>query len=130
MEKSLENLEIYNLSSELSKKTWDIFTSWDYSTKKLIWDQFMRSVDSVWWNIAEWYGRYHYLDSIRFYYNARWSLFESRHRLGLLHDRGLMSKEDYIQLYDLMDCIIKKLNNFIASIRKQATTNKPIPSSQ
>ena len=39
--------------------------------------QIRRSSKSVMANIAEGYGRYHYLDSLRFYYIARGSLEET-----------------------------------------------------
>lgn len=39
-------------------------------------DQFRRAATSAVLNISEGYGRYHYLDSLRFYYMARGSLNE------------------------------------------------------
>lgn len=50
--------------------------------------QFVSSVDSIGANIAEGDGRYHYLEKIKFYYNARASLVESCHWNDLLKERG------------------------------------------
>ncbi len=48
--------------------------------------QIRRSSKSVMANIAEGYGRYHYLDSLRFYYNARGSLTETINHIITAHD--------------------------------------------
>lgn len=68
---SVENLKIYQLSRRLSGQAWIVYNKLDWSAKKLMGSQFMEAVDSVGANIVEGYGRYHYLDKIKFYYNAR-----------------------------------------------------------
>jgi four helix bundle protein len=45
--------------------------------QKHIGDQFLRAVDYIGANIAEGYGRYHYLDKVKFYYNSRAFHFEA-----------------------------------------------------
>lgn len=59
-------------------------------------DQLIRVIDSHAANIAEGYGRYHYLDRIKFYYNARASLLESKHWLYLFLKRKKSQKETAI----------------------------------
>jgi four helix bundle protein len=76
-------------------------------------DQSIRSTDSVGANIAEGYGRFHYLDKIRFYYNARGSLFESKHWLDLFYEREIIGKEKYFELIELYREIVKGLNGLI-----------------
>ena len=66
----LKDLEVYQLSRELSKIGWDVYKNMDWQTKKVIGDQFIRALDSVGANIAEGHSRYHYLDKIKFYYYA------------------------------------------------------------
>lgn len=73
----------------------------------------IRSVDSVGANIAEGYGRYHYLDKIKFYYNARGSLFESKYWLDLMYERKIIDSVHYLDLMDLYQNIIKALNGLI-----------------
>jgi len=75
----LGSLEIYQLAIELSNLAWQAYEKFDWQTKKVIGDQFIRAIDSIGANIAEGYGRYHHKDKIKFYYNARGSLFESKH---------------------------------------------------
>jgi len=86
-----------------------------WEIKKVIGDQMIRSIDSVGANIAEGYGRYHYLDKIKFYYNARGSLFESKYWLDLMCERKIIDSGSYLGLMDLYQNIVKGLNGLIAS---------------
>lgn len=110
----LENLDIYCLSLNLSDLVWEIFEQMDWRTKKIIGDQIIRSVDSVGANIAEGYGRYHFLDKIKFYYNSRGSLSESRHWVKLLYARKIINLDTYNNLEKLINKIYIKLNNLIS----------------
>lgn len=56
-----------------------VYKKMDWQLKKIIGDQFIRAIDSIRANIAEGYGRFHYLDRIKFYYNTCGSLFEAKH---------------------------------------------------
>ena len=67
---TLENLEAYKLSRKLSKISWNVYEKFDWRIKKIIGDQFIESTDSGGANIAEGYGRFHFLDKVKFYYNA------------------------------------------------------------
>ena len=59
----LKDLEVYRLARELSSMGWDIYDKLDWQDRKTMGDQFIRSTDSVGANIAEGYGRFHYLDN-------------------------------------------------------------------
>ena len=84
----LNDLEVYKLARELSKIGWEIYQNLNWQTKKIMGDQFIESTDSVGANIAEGYGRFHYLDKIKFYYNSRASLIEcNEHWIELLKER-------------------------------------------
>jgi len=84
---SLDKLEVYKLARELSRITWEIYQELDWQNKKSQGDQFLGATDSVGANIAEGFGRFHFLDKVKFYFNARGSLLESRHWLDLLDER-------------------------------------------
>lgn len=109
----LEDLEIYRLARQISQSAWEIYESFDWKTRKIIEDQFIRAADSVGANIAEGYGRYHYLDKIKFFYNARASLLETRHWLTLIGERNLVEEKDLSSLLELIKKLHPKLNNFI-----------------
>ena len=115
----LGELEVYQLSIELGREAWRIYGVLPKSLRFSIGDQLLRSADSVGANIAEGFGRYHYLDSAKFYYNARGSLWESKHWFYLLKERKLIENKVYDSANDLMEKLGIKLNNFIQSTKKQ-----------
>lgn len=115
---SLENLEVYKLARELSKVAWDIYDELDWRIKKIMGDQFVESTDSVGANIAEGYGRFHYLDKIKFYYNARGSLLESRHWFDLLEERKFLEKEERLEYLGRYRQLRPGLNALINSVLK------------
>lgn len=117
---NLDKLEVYILSRELSKIGWVIYSDFDWHIKKVVGDQFIRSTDSVGANIAEGYGRYHYLDKIKFYYNARASLKESRHWIELIKERNLSNEENIANYLKIYKEISPKLNGFINSCYKKS----------
>ncbi|MEK9180922.1 MAG: four helix bundle protein [Patescibacteria group bacterium] len=115
----IEDLEVYKLARQLSSLAWKIYESLEWQSKKIIGDQFIESTDSVGANIAEGYGRFHYLDKIKFYYNARASLAESsEHWLSLLYERGKIKEKDFIFFRSVSVRLSVKLNNFISSTYK------------
>jgi four helix bundle protein len=115
----LKNLEVYQLSRKLSAIAWKIFCRMNFEDKKHMGDQFLRAVDSVGANIAEGYGRFHYLDKVRFYYNSRASHYEAFiHWLELLFEREKISVEEFKSINETAQILQVKLNNFITSTSK------------
>lgn len=113
----LQNLEVYQLARELSKKDWVIYEKMSWQEKKIIGDPFISSIDSIGANIAEGYGRFHYLDRVRFLYNARGSMLEAiNHWLEMLLERNKISQSDFDEMKQLAEKLSIKLNNFIRSI--------------
>lgn len=96
----------------------------NFEDKKHIGNQFLRSVDSIGANIAEGYGRYHYLDKVRFYYNSRASHFEAfGHWLELMAERKKISEDEFNSIGDTDLTLQIKLNNFIATTTKYGRKN-------
>ena len=114
----LGDLEVYRLSVELGREAWRIYGVLPKPLQYGIGDQLLRAADSVGANIAEGFGRYHYLDSAKFYYNARGSLWECKHWFFLLKERALISKNEYDLANELMEKLGIKLNNFIQTTKK------------
>ena len=112
----VKDLEVYKLSRELSKLAWEIFSKFDWESKKIFGNQFVESTDSVGANIVEGYGRFHYLDKIKFYYNARASLNEANdHWIEIIYERNKTSKEQIEKFKTIGKQLSIKLNNFIKS---------------
>ena len=115
----LENLEVYQLARKLSSIGWEMYEKLTWQDKKIMGDQFIESTDSVGANVAEGYGRFHWLDRIKFYYTSRASFFEARkHWLELLLERKKVDTELYEAYNDSGKKFILKLNNFISSTYK------------
>ena len=64
----LGDVFVYKLALELCETGWMIYEKLEWQDRKIFGDQFIRAVDSVGANIADGYGRFHYLDRIKFYY--------------------------------------------------------------
>ena len=121
----LKDLEIYQLARELSKIGWEIYQKLDWKTKKINGDQFIEATDSIGANIAEGYNRFHFLDKIKFYYNARSSLSEAcYHWLKILHERDKINRNLYLQYKKIAEKLMIKLNNYITSIYQFYNENK------
>lgn len=114
----LENLETYNLAREVSKEAWPIYEKLDWRDKKVFGDQWISAIDSMGANIAEGFGRYHYLDKNKFNYNARGSLLESKHWLEIMKERDKITEEDFDSINEKLSSLHKKLNNYINATKK------------
>jgi four helix bundle protein len=115
----LEELEVYQLALEISKLAWKIYNRLPKDQQYSQGRQFLEAADSVGANIAEGYGRFHYKDSLKFYYNSRGSLNETKHWTTLLNQRDLILEESYIKMKSLIETEQLKTNNFINSIKSK-----------
>lgn len=115
----LKDLEVYKLARELSKVGWEIYEQLHWQDKKIMGDQFIESTDSAGANITEGYHRFHYLEKIKFFYNARASLAEATgYWLELLQERKKVNNENYQKYKNIAKNLEVKLNNFISSTYK------------
>ncbi|MBS4071856.1 MAG: four helix bundle protein [Algoriphagus sp.] len=69
--------------------------------------------------IAEGWGRFHYLDSNRFYYNSRGSLAELLDHVLEAKDQNYLSDELYMDLRIQILEAIKVLNGFIFYLKRE-----------
>ncbi len=87
-------------------------------------DQILRAARSTTANIAEGYGRFHYLDNSKFCSNARGSCWEVLDHLLTASDEGLLSLETLEQGRDLTQRAIKLLSGYMDYL-KRAESPKP-----
>jgi four helix bundle protein len=123
----LKDLEIYQLSRKLSGVAWKIYSRLSYHEKKIWGDQMIESIDSVGANIAEGYGRFHYLEKVRFYFIARASLSEGKdHWLDLGFERELVTQIEWDEICSIHKPLQIKLNNTITKTyeSKKGGTNE------
>jgi four helix bundle protein len=120
----LENLEIYRMALELSALAWTIYNHLPKELRYTMGNQLLDAADSVGANIAEGFGRFHYRDSLKFYYNARGSLLEFKHWTNLVSDRKLMNADSPGTAEITIDTLGRKLNSFINSLKIKVSNYK------
>ena len=117
--KSFENLEVWQLGRDLVTKIYTLTASLPESETFGLTAQTKRAALSVPANIAEGFGRYHYMDKAKFYLNARGSLYELKSHLLIAQDLGyLQGSQPVSDILTLIDGLSVKMNNLIASTRK------------
>lgn len=109
----LEDLSSYKIAAELADIIYSSVKEWKYIDQKTVGIQLIRSVDSIAANIAEGFGRYHKKDKIKFFYNARASVFESAHWVKTAYARDLIGKETNDLIMTIMRRLPKEINYLI-----------------
>lgn len=117
-QRGFEDLECYQLALKVLKEAYRVAKCLPPEEKYNLADQMRRAAASVVFNIAEGYGRYHYLDSLRFYYVARGSLNETLSGFIACDELRYTSDELSAQR-DLCHSALRSLNGYIRYIRKQ-----------
>jgi four helix bundle protein len=101
---TFESLECWKVGAELRQEISNLVKTFPIEEKYRLADQMIRCSRSVTNNIAEGYGRFHYLDNAKFCRNSRGSLME-------LLDHLLIAQEsEYIT--------IEQLNEYRQKINK------------
>jgi len=86
-------------------------------------DQFLRAARSTTANIAEGYGRFHYLDNAKFCSNARGSCWEVLDHLITSRDEELLSEDLLVRGRDLVGTAVKLLNGYLGYLKRAKPTN-------
>jgi four helix bundle protein len=81
-------------------------------------DQILRAARSTTANIAEGYGRFHYLDNAKFCSNSRGSCWEVLDHLITGHDEGLLSAELLARGRERVDSAVKLLNGYMNYLKR------------
>ncbi len=115
----LEDLDVYQIALEISNLAWGIYNDISREFRFSQGSQFLEAADSVGANIAEGSGRYHFRDSVKFYYNSRGSLLELKHWTNLFLKRKLADQNKLSTLFELIEKEHLKLNSFINSIKSR-----------
>jgi four helix bundle protein len=87
-------------------------------------DQFLRAARSTTANIAEGYGRFHYLDNAKFCSNARGSCWEVLDHLITSCDEELLSEEFLLRGRELVASAIRLLNGYMAYLKRATPNNE------
>ncbi len=87
-------------------------------------DQLLRAARSTTANIAEGYGRFHYLDNAKFCSNSRGSGWEVLDHLITAHDEQLISAELLAEGRELVEQAMQRLNGYMHYLKKAAAGGK------
>ena len=117
--RDFEGLACYLFSLKLFQAAYQLANHLpDYERYNLA-DQLRRAALSVLLNIAEGYGRYHYLDKLRFFYIARGSLCETLSVFIASHRVGYTDDQQLAWVRQTEAEAEKSLNGYINFVRKQ-----------
>lgn len=114
--KGFEDLRAWQLARRLMSECHKLAATLPAIERFDLAPQIRRSSKSTMANISEGYGRYHYLDCLRFYYIARGSLSETINHIITAHDLNYMDDQRYQELYNLGRETERALNGYIAYI--------------
>ena len=121
--RGFEDLECYQLALNVFREGYKVAALLPVEEKYNLADQLRRASTSIVLNIAEGYGRYHYLDSLRFYYIARGSLMEVLSAFIACDDRNFTHYE-LSQQRELCHAALRSLNGYIRYVRTQQQGKK------
>jgi len=117
-QRGFEDLECYQLALQVLREVYHVVKRLPPEEKFNLADQMRRAAVSVVLNIAEGYGRYHYLDCLRFYHIARGSLNEALSGFVICNEVGRTTGELPNQR-ELCHSALRSLNGYIRYVRKQ-----------
>jgi four helix bundle protein len=115
---TFEDLELYKAAREFRKAIYILIKKLPDEEKFNLASQMRRAATSLTNNIAEGNGRYHYQESIQFCRQARGSLAELIDDLNICLDEAYLSVEVVNDLKVKAYDINKRLNGYIAYLRK------------
>jgi len=107
------DLIIYKLAVELAEWIYEITANFPEDEKYNLTSQLRRSSTSIYSNIAEGFGRYHYKENKQFCRIARGSLYETKAHMMFSYKREYISQpilDEYLKRHTTMAI---KLNNYI-----------------
>jgi len=81
-------------------------------------DQILKAARSATANIAEGYGRFHYLDNAKFCSNSRGSCWEVLDHLITAHDENMISLELFQKGRELVNHAVKLINGYMSYLKR------------
>ena len=117
--RGFEDLECYQLALDVMAKIHAFSKTLPSDEKYELYAQIRRSSKGVTGNIAEAYGRYHYLDSLHYYSIARGELNETLAHLINARVLEYIKQDDFDALYKLIRQTEQALNGFMSYVRRQ-----------
>lgn len=122
MIRSFTELEVWKKARQLRKDISKLTKGFPAEEKYRLVDQIIRSSRSIGNNIAEGHGRFHYVDSKKFYINARGSASETIDHLIIALDEDFISEETFKLFEGLCEECMRLINGYINYLKQQSST--------
>jgi len=117
--RSFEDLDCWKACRELRLfVAREVIPTLSASEKHRLADQMLRAARSTTANIAEGYGRFHYLDNAKFCSNSRGSCWEVLDHLITGHDENLITPELLDKGRQLVHQAVKIVNGYMHYLKK------------
>jgi four helix bundle protein len=123
-QRGFEDLDCYQLALQVLKEAYRVANHLPAVERYNLADQLRRAATSVTLNIAEGYGRYHYLDRLRFFYIARGSLSETLSGLIDCQAVGYTGEAQLANQRNLCHRALQSLNGYIRYTQRQRQGQK------
>jgi len=117
-QRGFEDLECYQLALRVLKEAYLVAGRLPPEEKYNLAHQMRKAAASAVLNIAEGYGRYHYLDSLRFYYIARGSLDETLSGF-VICDQVEYTAGELSHQRELCHSALRSLSGYIRYVRRK-----------
>lgn len=115
--KSFTDTTVWQKAHQITLFIYDFTSSFPKEEVYNLTSQMRRSALSIEANIAEAFGRYHYLDKTKFYLNARGSLEELNSHCITATDLKFVSENNYQEILQKIDAVRSEINKVIKSFR-------------
>ncbi|MFB3887784.1 MAG: four helix bundle protein [Thermodesulfobacteriota bacterium] len=116
---SFEDLEVYKLARELSRKVSQLIKRLPKEEEYNLRKQMRTAKLSMTNNIAEGFGRYHYQENIQFCRQSRGSICELIDDFNECYSEGYIDMGYRDELKGDASHLIKVLNGYVASLKRQ-----------
>ncbi|MFA5403454.1 MAG: four helix bundle protein [Ignavibacteria bacterium] len=121
---NFEDLDVWKEGRLLRLEIDKILKKLPVDEKYCLKSQMIRASRSITNNIAEGYGRFHYQENIQFCRQSRGSAYEIMDDLIICMDNNYINNEEYKELRNKCNSVIKLLNGYINFLKKQKEMEK------
>lgn len=121
--RSFTDLDAWKKAGSLRNEISVLCKSFPAEERFRLTDQIIRSSRSIGANIAEGHGRFHYIDSSKFFLNARGSASETIDHLIVALDEKYLNQQEFERLKLICEDCMKLINGYVNFLRQQAATN-------
>jgi four helix bundle protein len=122
--KSFKDLDCWKECVSIRKKIRDCYNTFPPDEKYLLVDQLKRASRSVTANIAEGFGRYHYLENLKYCRMSRGSLTEINDHLITAREENYITDKQLEEFTRDIDACLRILNGYMRFLRNSKSVEE------